>query len=668
MVGAVAALDAAGAVATVLPGFAPRAAQIAMAGAVERALEDDGVVVCEAGTGIGKTFAYLIPALLSGKRVLVSTGTKHLQDQIFEKDLPLVRAALNVDVPVTLLKGRANYLCRHRMETFHQRRRQERTGLTDSQLFRVQQWAARTATGDISEFSELAEDSSRWRAVTSTAENCQGAKCPDYEQCFVLKARQRALKAQVLIVNHHLFFADLALREEGFGELLPSVDAVIFDEAHLLPQIATQFFGYALSTRQIDVLLRDAVASCEEEAPDTPGLKELCFHVADQVAAVEAAIPAATGRTAWETLRDRAAIREAVGRLRGALESLTEGLLTTAERGPEIAAVQERAATASDRLFSLTEERETEAVRWVDRQARNLTWHCSPLDVAPAFAKHLAMAHRGWVFTSATLSVGGDCAHFANRLGLVDYESLSLPSPYDFAKHCLGYVPSGLPAPGHPDFHAAFAEAVEPVLHASGGRAFVLFTSFRGMHETFKRLEGRLSFPLLMQGQAPRSELLRQFRALDQPVLFGTSSFWQGVDVPGDALSCVIIDKLPFESPGDPLLAARLRFLEQNGENPFMDYQVPQAVLALKQGVGRLIRGEQDRGVVMIADGRLMDKPYGRIFARSLPPFPVARSFDAVSAFFSAMAQPPDPGEQKAPCGLALPPAALSGERPGFPE
>lgn len=623
------ALGPGGAVSQVLPHFHPRSAQQAMAEAVEDAIADSKVLVCEAGTGTGKTFAYLVPAVLSGKRILISTGTKHLQDQLYQRDLPTLRKALGRPVRVALLKGRANYLCWHRLGASAERRLDRRAM---GERLVVHQWAGQTQVGDIAELSRLPESAAVWPSVTSTADNCLGTQCHYYDDCFVLKARRRALEADVVVVNHHLLFADLALREGGFGELLPSVDAVVLDEAHQVPAIATQFFGESVSTRQLGHLVADTLDAQAAQAPDALDIAELGARVNEASEQLRGAAGPPDQRLAWRTVARR--LEREVETLDEALGVFSEACVSLSERGPTLASCAERSRAARAKLRGLWHSDDDEGVLWLETHRRSVTWHWSPLEIGPQLKAHLQSEARAWIFTSATLSVAGTCAHFAERAGLPHYDELCLPSPFDFETQCLGYLPKQLPEPRAADFHERLAEAVLPVIKAAGGRTFLLFTSYRGMAACLERLRSVLDYPLLVQGDMPRAELLNQFRRLGNAVLFGTSSFWQGVDVQGEALSCVIIDKLPFEPPGDPVLAARMEKMRREGQDPFSGHQVPQAVIALKQGIGRLIRGESDRGVLVFGDIRLLERPYGAVFIDSMPSMEITRRLADVEAFF----------------------------------
>lgn len=625
-------LGPAGPISLALPNFTHRYQQQAMAEAVERAISERGLLVCEAGTGTGKTFAYLVPVVKGGKRVLISTGTKHLQDQLFERDLPLVRRALGQPVRVALLKGRANYLCWQRLASTDGRPLDR---ATMGQRIAVQKWAGRTRIGDTAELPELSETAAVWPLVTSTADNCLGSQCRYYDDCFVVKARRRALDADIVVVNHHLFFADLALREEGFGELLPTVDAVILDEAHLVPDIATQFFGTSLSTRQLSFLVDDALDTCAKEATDVQGLADLGAVLRRAIEASQGKLARGEPRSTWVSALQQPGVAESTEDLSAALGSFAAAVGSMRERGGEFATCADRALAAVARLEAILRCEDEDQVVWLETFRRSTTWHATPLEIGPILRAHIEAQPKAWIFTSATLSVAGSCAHFAKRVGLQEWDEVCLPSPFDYPNQWLGYLPTGLPDPRDEDFHARLSAAILPVLRASRGRAFLLFTSYRGLERCRAALESHLEFPILVQGAAPRNELLNQFRRLGNAVLFGTSSFWQGVDVRGDALSCVVIDKLPFEAPGDPVLAARLDHLREHGEDPFRVHQLPQAVITLKQGVGRLIRGEQDRGLVMFGDRRLLQQGYGRVFLESLPPLPMTRTFDDVVRFFA---------------------------------
>ncbi len=616
-----------------LPGYAPRDAQRTMAEAVAATLADGGRLVVEAGTGTGKTFAYLVPALLSGRRIIVSTGTKHLQDQLFDRDLPTVRGALGLSTRVALLKGRANYLCLHRLDLAAAEGRFP-TRAQAAELEHIRGWAGRTKSGDTRELAEIAEDSPLWPRVTSTSDNCLGSECPSFNDCFVVKARRAAQDAELLVINHHLLFADMALKEEGFGELLPGVDAVIVDEAHQIPDIATQFFGMSIGSRQLAGLARDAVTEHLREAGDMGDLPEAAAALEKAVAELRLAFGPNNLRQTWKAFGEPPRLRAALEDLAAQLGSLRDWLKAAAPRGRGLENCWQRAERLSERLQRVSAQPGEDYVHWVETFTRGFAIHFTPLSVAPPFRAQLERLDNTWIFTSATLAVGDSFEHYISTLGLDAPRTLRLDSPFDYAHNALLYLPSGLPEPNAGDYTAAVIRVARAVLAASGGRAFLLFTSHRALQEAATALRRDLDFPLLVQGEAPRAELLARFRTLGNAVLLGTGSFWEGVDVRGEALSLVLIDKLPFASPGDPVLQARIDALRAAGGNPFFDIQVPEAVIALKQGAGRLIRDVHDRGVLVLCDPRVLNKGYGRVFRASLPPMPVTQRLDAVHGFF----------------------------------
>ncbi len=627
------ALGPEGALARAVDGFAPRSQQQTMAERVSRVLAARDTLVVEAGTGTGKTFAYLVPALLAGGKVVVSTGTRNLQDQLFHRDLPTVQRALGAPARTALLKGRANYLCLYRLGV--EEEAATAVGRAPGRdLATIRAWSGRTVSGDVAEVTEVPEDASAWGRVTSTADNCLGQDCPLYGDCFVVKARRAAQEAELVVINHHLLFADMALKDEGFGELLPGADAFMLDEAHQLPEVAAGFFGVSLGARQLLELARDARAEHLKAGGDMRGLTETAQALERAVAELRLALGPEMRRAPWAAVVGRAGLDEALDGLGGALGALAAGLEAAAARSAGLAHCARRAGDFAERLELLTRSDDADHVRWLETFTRAFTLHLTPLDIAPAFRAHRGNYRSAWVFTSATLAVNGRFDHFNERLGLEDPETCLLDSPFDFARNALLYLPVGLPDPGEASHTAAVVEAALPVLAASGGRAFMLFTSYRALNEAAERLGARVRYPLFVQGSAPRAELLERFRASGDGVLLGTTSFWEGVDVRGPALSCVIIDKLPFAAPGDPMLQARLDALRARGANPFMDHQLPAAVILLKQGVGRLIRDPADRGVMMICDPRLASRPYGRVFLNSLPPMARTRTRGDVEAFF----------------------------------
>ncbi len=627
-------LGPAGQLANYLPGFAARPQQQEMAEAVEQALSDNTILIAEAGTGTGKTFAYLVPAMLCGKKVIISTGTKNLQDQLFHKDIPLVRDALGVPVDVALLKGRANYLCPHRLQLALE----EGRFLTRSQTAELQEinkWAGRTASGDIAELSTLSEDSILWPQVTSSADNCLGGECEYIEGCFIARARRRAQEADLLVVNHHLLFADLALKDEGFGELLPGANAFIIDEAHQLPDTASNFFGTVISANQLFELCRDSIAEELREAGESRELRGRADKLEKSVRDMRLALGEGQRRAPWKEVAAGRELNEAIATVAERLDELSQGLKALSGRGKGLESCYQRSEELIVRYTQLTGATPEGMIHWFETHTRSFTINFTPMDVAQLFQQQLQAHPCAWVFTSATLAVGESFQHFADQLGLEGAVTHRWDSPFDYPRQALLYVPTGLPEPNNPTYTAAVVEAALPVLEASGGRAFVLFTSHRALKEAAELLQGRIDYPLLIQGDAPRPRLLEEFRQKGNAVLLGTGSFWEGVDVRGEALSCVIIDKLPFASPGDPVLQARIDAMRQAGGNPFMEYQLPQAVITLKQGVGRLIRDVSDSGVLVLCDPRLGTKGYGRTFLDSLPPMSKTLKLEVVRRFFS---------------------------------
>jgi ATP-dependent DNA helicase DinG len=632
-----------------MPGYRRRDAQLAMAAAVARTIRDSGRLVAEAGTGTGKTFAYLVPALVSGGKVIVSTGTKTLQDQLFERDLPLVRDALRLPLTIALLKGRANYVCLHHLE------RTSREGRLPSRddarhLSRIVRFAQASERGDRAGLADVPENASIWPLVTSTRENCLGSNCGFFRECFVMKARKEALDADIVVVNHHLFFADVMLRDEGVSELLPACDTVILDEAHQLPDTATLFFGEQTTSGQLSDLARDAEAALRSGARDVPGLPDAAADLVPAVKRVRLVLGAAGGKLPREVALARGEVADALDALVVAADRLGAGLAAVAERSEDLASLAARADDVARRLArwrhaeSAPEDDGEAYIRWADVTPHGFQLHASPLSVARIFRRQIESSGRSWIFTSATLAVAGDFDLYTSTLGLADASTGCWQSPFDYARQALLYLPRDLPQPGAAEHTDAVVDAVLPVLRASGGRAFLLFTTLRALARAKERVaqglarEG-LDFPLLVQGEGSKTELLERFRRLGNAVLLGSASFWEGVDVAGDALSVVVIDKLPFAPPDDPLLAARLKKLEDDGGNAFRDWQLPQAAISLKQGAGRLIRTETDRGVLMIGDPRLVEKSYGKVLWRSLPPMRRTRELADVEAFFAAGGQ-----------------------------
>ncbi|MCU0759800.1 MAG: ATP-dependent DNA helicase [Steroidobacteraceae bacterium] len=622
-----------------LAGFVPRRAQMQMATRVAEALATRGNLIVEAGTGTGKTFAYLVPALLSNARVLISTGTRTLQDQLHSKDVPLVARALGAPARIALLKGRSNYLCRQRLARSAAQGTLEALAVRDPLRARVEAWAEVTHTGDLAEVAGLTEGHPLWPQVTSTRENCLGQRCEEYARCHVVAARREAQEADVVVVNHHLLLADLALKEDGFGDLLGTSDAVILDEAHQLPDLATQFFGERIGTRQVENLLADSRAAVLRAGLPPAGLGAALHGVEQSLGAMLAVLPRGVPPVRWED--SGADLESFVLGLAAALGSLAAALEATGVEA-EVAQSAERAGRLARSLERIALCGEEEGARTVESSGRSLTLGLLPFDIAERFRELVGARRAAWVFTSATLSVGDDFSHFASRLGLAEAPTLRIASPFDYESQALLYLPPGLPDPADPRYVDAVIDASLPLLDASGGGAFLLFTSHRALARAAARLRERWEWagdlPVLVQGESPRERLLQQFREHGSAVLLGTASFWEGVDVKGEALRLVIIEKLPFASPEEPLVKSRIDFLRRHGGNPFRDYQLPEAVLALKQGFGRLIRSEDDRGLIAICDPRLVEKSYGRVFRASLPEMPATRDLGEATRFLARLA------------------------------
>jgi len=624
-----------------IPGFRSRPSQVAMAQSIGQAIENREVLVAEAGTGTGKTFAYLVPALLHGGKVIVSTGTKTLQDQLFGRDLPMVREALGTSITAALLKGRANYVCHYHLERARTDGRfQNRADV--GYLERIASYARTSDSGDRSGLADVPEDATVWPLVTSTRENCLGSDCAHFRDCFVMKARKQALEADVVVVNHHLFFADVVLRDEGVAELLPNCNTVILDEAHQLPDTASLFFGESVSTSQLVELARDTRLEAAAGARDFAPLPDAA-QVLDKAAR--------DLRLAWDGDTGRAPARDALQKPKwvAALETVEKSLSALddlldlqAERSEGLGRCRERSALLMTVLRRWHREPDAGYVRWIEVFAGSFQMHATPLDVGAIFGRQVGGGTRAWILTSATLSVRGDFSHYVAQLGLSTARTESWESPFDYPQQALLYVPEGLPEPNTPYYTEAVVEAALPAIEAAGGRTFLLFTSLRAMREARDLVEAGLrrlgrDYPILLQGEGSRTELLERFRRLGNAVLVGSQSFWEGVDVRGPTLSLVVIDRVPFAPPDDPVLTARIERINAAGGNAFMDYQLPHAVILLKQGAGRLIRDEADRGVLMICDPRLISKSYGKRVWRSLPPMRRTRDIQDVIGFLGSL-------------------------------
>jgi ATP-dependent DNA helicase DinG len=626
-------LDAGGPFSGLLPGFAPRAEQTRMAAAVERALAGGDSLVIEAGTGIGKTLAYLVPALLAGGRTIVSTGTKTLQDQLYFRDLPMVAAALGIEVRSALLKGRGNYLCLHRMELARREGRLPSRAAV-AELEAVSEWSGRSLDGDLSISPVISEDSGLLPLVTSTPDNCLGSGCPRFDACFVARARREAQQADLVVVNHHLLFADMAIKQSGFGEVLPGASAFIIDEAHLAPETAALFFSLTLSVRQVEDLCRDLLAECGEVSGALAVLQAPVAECQQQLRELQAAVAARSpDRGSWQDLVRDEAVRQGLQNLDDAIAGLLRSAASLDGRSRGLDQGIDRLRELQAGLDRFDAEAVAGEVRWYERRGRGFALHITPLDVASVFGAYRAASEASWVFTSATLAVGADFSHFSSRLGLDEAETLLLDSPFDYPNNALIWFPGCLPEPRDPSYLPRLLDLAVPLLEASQGRAFLLFTSHRALRDAAAQLAGRVAYPLFVQGERPRSLLLEEFRGSGNGVLLGTASFWEGVDVIGDALSLVVIDKLPFAAPDDPVMEARSEMLRRNGGNPFLQLYLPEAVIALKQGAGRLIRDVHDRGVLVICDPRIHTRSYGRVFRDSLPPMRLATSQSEVERF-----------------------------------
>lgn len=621
-----------GALAQAIPGFKPRAAQREMAQAVSEAVQQAGELVVEAGTGTGKTYAYLAPALRAKKKVIVSTGSKALQDQLYNRDLPTIARALAFSGKTALLKGRSNYLCLERLE------QQNQTGGDLSvqalgDLINVRSWSSETVDGDVSSCAGVAEDSPIWPYVTSTNDNCLGSDCPLYKDCFVVKARKKAMDADVVVVNHHLFLADLVVKEGGFGELIPEADVMIFDEAHQLPDIASQYFGQQLSSRQLQDLAKDIIIAYRTEVRDVQQLQKS----ADRLAQCAQDFRLTLGEPGFRgNLRDLLSdnnIMRMLTLLDDALELCYDVIKLSLGRSALLDAAFERAALYRTRLKRLRAIDEPGFSYWYECTSRHFTLALTPLSVAERFREVMDNRKAAWVFTSATLAVNEQMSHFSSRLGVDKATTMILDSPFDYTQQALLCVPRNMPEPNQPGGARKLAQMMKPLIDANKGRCFFLCTSHKMMRELAAEFRASMTLPVLLQGETSKGQLLKQFLEAGNALLVATSSFWEGVDVRGDALSLVIIDKLPFTSPEDPLLKARMEDCRLRGGDPFNDVQLPDAVITLKQGVGRLIRDTDDRGVLVICDQRLVSRPYGGLFLNSLPPTPRTRDLQRAIAF-----------------------------------
>lgn len=632
-------LGSQGPLAQQLTNFQPRDAQQKMAHAVYNAINHEQHLICEAPTGTGKTLGYLFPIFLSEKRALVSTGTKHLQKQLFEKDLKLAKKTLNKPLVYSLLKGRRNYLCQYRIEQFGQEHKMLPSKYVYNDLQVIQQWAASTQTGDTADLSSLPEESESWQYATSTADNCLGRECPYYDDCFVVRARNRALESDIVVVNHHLLLSDIVVKDEGFGALLPKADSIIIDEAHQFPEIARMFFGKQFSSRQTMNLIQDVLLEQATAAKDNEDLPELARIIEKQLKDARLGFGQGVKRNSWDI---QASMQLQV------LDELNESLLMFAEalddqrvRSEGLDRCASRAESLVNNFIDALPDEETASLYWYETYSQSFMLHSTPMDIGEKFQDVAKQHGKHWVFTSATLSSRNSMDYFKQELGFVDdaanpqpaIETLILDTPFNFKQQALLVSPRGMPDTFTREFDESFIELAKSVVKTSKGRCFILCTSHRMLNELAQAFAYNNEMIVLVQGQQSRDQLLKRFRKEQPAILIGTSSFWEGVDVQGDDLSCVIIDRLPFASPDDPMVKARETWLKQKNMQPFMHYSLPNAVIKLKQGVGRLIRSNQDKGVIIIADSRLITKNYGKVFLESLPDMSRTRDLNKIKAF-----------------------------------
>jgi ATP-dependent DNA helicase DinG len=632
-----------GVLAQAVPEFESRPGQRAMALAVAEVIEEGGVLLAEAGTGTGKTLAYLVPAILSRRRVLVSTGTKTLQEQIFDKDLPELRTALGVPFTATCMKGRGNYLCLHRFDAF--RENPLAMAFVDRDLANaLTEWAGRTDTGDRAELETLPDDLTVWPEIAATSENCIGSECARFHDCFITRMRQRAAESDIVIVNHHLLCADASIRQNAYGEVIPECHLAIIDEAHQLEDVATQYFGSVVSSYRVEDLLRDVervIGAGPATDDDRHDVRRAANRVRDcgavfflQLASLQATSGASEERRRV-TSRMLADAQEPGSFLATALDELQGAIGLIAGQGEDVAALGRRAGEVRDDLRFLLRAGDPDFVYYLEVRGRGVFLRAAPIDVSTIVREVLLDRMQSTVLASATLSVGGSFEYVRRRLGVREANEIRLPSEFDYAQQALLYLPPRMPDPRSPEFGDAAGREIAEILRRSEGRAFVLFTSYAMLRRVERQLATALDYPLLVQGTAPRSVLLEQFRSLGNAVLLATSSFWQGVDVVGEALSCVIIDKLPFASPGDPITAARIEAINARGESAFTEFQLPLAILTLQQGLGRLIRHRHDRGVLAVLDPRIRTKGYGARFLEAMPAAPVTARVEDISRFFA---------------------------------
>ncbi|KTD43654.1 ATP-dependent DNA helicase [Legionella quateirensis] len=626
-----------GRLSTAIPGFVARAPQSDLAVAIAQAIAKQSILVAEAGTGTGKTFAYLLPCLLSGKKALISTATKTLQDQLYQKDLPTLVRALGLSARIQNLKGRANYICQHRVQ-LHAEEGQFQSPQCAHEVLHIRDKLSQMSDGERSELPEINEDSPVWNYVTSTTDNCLGAECPNHETCFLVKARKRAMDADIVVINHHLFFADSRLKQDGFGELLPGVDVIVFDEAHQLAEIATHFNGERIGTRQFSDLVDDIIGEWPVLDLANQPLKAIRNRSDKVLDELLNSIPFREDRVSWDEIQRNKTFRQAWD----SWLAIKDELLTCLNdehvaEVPGLARCKERLLELEKVLLSFSQSAQ-DKIRWLERFKQTLVFHATPFDIAETFSNLLRHHQCTYVFTSATLTMASSFDCFCKPLGLSNAQTLLLPSPFNFQEQALLYLPRGLPDPKDSGYYQSLLERALPVIKACGGRCFFLFTSHKALKLVAQMLSNTLDYPLLIQGSEAKPILLERFRQLGNAVLLGTATFWEGVDVKGEALSCVIIDKLPFASPVDPVTRGRMAYLKDRGLSGFDELSLPNAVIALKQGVGRLIRDITDKGVLMIADPRLTSREYGRNILASLPQIPRTRDERRVLNFIEELA------------------------------
>lgn len=648
-----------GLLATKIPDYSPRKAQLLMALKVSDILQQQGILLCEAGTGTGKTFAYLVPAILSGKAIIISTGTKNLQDQLFYKDLPVIAAVVEPLIQrrlnVCLLKGRSNYICLYRFEKAFEEAWYDEQTMTD--LIRIKQHLRLTEFADIAEFNMLKEQSSVWPIVTSTSDSCLGGACPNHDDCYIVKAREQAMSADITIVNHHLLMADLKLKSDSLGELLPAVQGYIIDEAHQLPDIASRFFSRDITSGQINDLLRDVRRFTAKAALSKKHILALNQDIRKMLDDLAMVLKRYRSRGNWSDVRE--AIRPLCDELLLVLKKLTTLLESVAPRGIELDNCYKRSEQIYHNFFELSDKTPEGMIHWFECRNKGFEIHLTPLSVGEAFKQKLDATSCSWIFTSATLTANNTesidnpmisepdkqsdhssssslFAHFAGQLALKNTDSLRLESPFDYQQQAVSFALQAMPLPDDVNYIAVLIRRISPILHWLAGKTFILFTSYRALQEA-RDILSVMDFNLFVQGDAPKQQLINEFKTASRGVLLGTSSFWEGVDVKGDALSCVVIDKLPFASPSDPVLQARISYMQQQGQNAFYQYQLPQAAMTLKQGVGRLIRDVNDQGILIIADPRLYQKNYGYYLRQCLPEMPIETDFEQLQKHYQRM-------------------------------